>query len=209
VRSWIALVAAVGVLTLAAGCTDRESGEATPGSSNTSTSTPDGTSSDAPSGSESPTVEIPPRPRDLSLDGLDPCTLFTDAQRAQLTVDDVRSKEASGDHYKGMRECDLEKATQEPFLTYSVIAATNEGVEFWLGGNRNADAKLISIGGYPAAQFSTKGVDTDCVVAVGVADGQHIQVEMTPWSGDFTQDDICQASEQAAEMALQTLQTLK
>jgi len=154
-------------------------------------------------------VDIPPRPRDLSLDGIDPCTLFTPAQRTELRVDDVDSGTSGSNHYSGMRTCVLDVSAQAPFYTYDVIAVTNEDVGFWLTGTRNADATLVSVGGYPAAKFNTKGVDTDCVYAVGVAEGQHLQFEMTPTSDGFTQEDICRDSEQAAEMALQTLQTLK
>jgi hypothetical protein len=206
VRSWVVLLAAASALTLVAGCTSREPGTAT--ADPTGASSPKST--DASSGSATPTEAIPPPPRELRLDGLDPCTLFTSAQRTELKVDKVRSRYAEGSEtYKDMKECVLEITAQEPFLTYSALAVTNEDVSVWLTGNRNVDAKLISVGGYPAAQFSLMGTDTNCAIAVGVAKGQYLWVDMDPWSGDFTYGDICKAGKQAAEMALQTLQTLK
>lgn len=208
-RRWSILLTVVSVLTLITGCTSRESGTATADPTGAPQTDQSDTSSEAPSGSEKPTVDIPPRPRDLSLDGLDPCTLFTDAQRAELKADDVKSDTSGSEHYDGMKVCTLDVSAAEPFYSYDVMAVTNEDVGYWLTGTRNADAKLISVGGYPAAQFNTKGVDTDCVIAVGVAEGQHLQVEMTPWSDGFTQEDICEAGKKTAEMALQTLQTLK
>ncbi len=51
--------------------------------------------------------------------------------------------------------------------------------------------------------------DSDCAVAVGVAENQHLHVEMAPLSEDLQQDQLCQGTEQAAEMALRTLQTLR
>lgn len=188
-----------------AGCTTSEAGEAT--STNTqSTSTGESTQDT----STSPSVEIPPPPRDLSLADLDPCTVLTDAQRTQLQISDVRSRVGDTKIYKDMKECTFDADAAEPFRTYTVIAVTNVDVSFWLNERRNADAKLISIAGYPAAEFHTKGVqDSDCAVAVGVAKNQHLHVEMDPLSEDLKQDQICQASEQAAEMALQTLQTLR
>jgi hypothetical protein len=191
---------------LTAGCTTSEAGEATPGSKSQPTA-----GSESPSDTGPPSVDIPAPPRDLSLDGLDPCTFFTAQQRAQLAVDDVRPSVAGGTTiYKDMKQCSLDKEAAEPFLGYSVIAVTNVDVSFWLNERRNADAKLISIAGYPAAEFHTKGVeDSDCAVALGVAKGQHLHVEMEPLSEDLKQDQICQLSEQAAEMALQTLQTLR
>jgi hypothetical protein len=184
-----------------------ESGQATPGGGASTT----GSSESPESTSTEPSVNIPPPPRELSLDGVDPCALFTDAQRAQLRVNDVDPKDDGGeDIYDGMKACILDADAEEPFITYQVIAVTDVDVSFWLSEDRNADAELISVDGYPAAQFHTKGVEgSDCAIAVGVAKNQHLHVEMAPLSEDLDQDQICQGSKQAAEMALQTLQTLK
>lgn len=195
-------------LGVAAGCTTTEAGQATSGNSPGSTTE----SSESSTGtSTQPSEEIPPPPRELSLAGLDPCTLFTDAQQAQLRVNSVDAKDDGGeDIYDGMKECILDADAEEPFITYQVIAVTDVDVSFWLSEDRNADAELISVAGFPAAQFHTKGVEgSDCAIAVGVAKNQHLHVEMAPLSEDLEQDEICQGSKQAAEMALQTLQTLK
>lgn len=155
-------------------------------------------------------MEIPPPPRELSLDGLDPCTLFTEPQRAQLNVDDVRQGTGSGNIYEGMKECALDREKSEPFYGYSVMAVTNVDVSFWINKPHNADVELISIAGYPAARFKTKGTEgADCAIALGVAKNQHLHVEFHPLSEDLQQDQLCQRSEQAAEMAIQTLQTLR
>jgi hypothetical protein len=201
------LVAGLLALGLAAGCTTTEAGQATVGP--TSESTGNGESSTQPS--TSPSVEIPPRPRDLSLDGLDPCSLFTDAQLTQLKISDVEPAVSAGTTiYKGMKECSLNVHDQEPFLTYNIVAVTDVDVSYWFEGTNNADVELVSVAGYPAARFHTKDVlDEDCALAIGVADNQHLHVEMMPISGEFTQDQLCQASKQAADMAMATLQTLK
>ncbi len=157
-------------------------------------------------------MDVPPRPKDLSLDGIDPCTLFTDKQRAQLRVDDVRPDDGadSGTIYENMKQCTLDVTAAEPFNSYDVVAVTDVDFSFWLAENTNADAELISIGGYPAAQFHIKGGGKyDCAIALGVAENQHLHVEMLPLNDDVTGDAICQGSRQAAEMALRTLQTLR
>lgn len=199
------LLIAVLAILFVAGCTTSEAGEPT-------STDPQSPSSGEPTQdtSTSPSVDVPPPPRELSLEGLDPCTVITDDQRAQLKISNVRSRVGDDKIYKDMKECTLDADDADPFRTYTVIAVTNVDVSFWLSDERNADSELISIAGYPAAEFHTKGVqDSDCAVAVGVAKNQHLHVEMDPLSEDLKQDQICQASEQAAEMALQTLQTLR
>lgn len=192
---------------LVTGCTTSEAGEATPGPP--SESTPN--SESAPNTSSPSSVEIPPPPREISLDDLDPCTLFTEPQRAELGVDNVRPGVSGGTTiYEGMKDCSLEKEAAEPFYGIDVVAVTNVDINFWINEPTNTDAKLISIAEYPAAEFKTKGTEgADCAVAVGVAKNQHLHVEFHPLSEDLQQDEICQRSEQAAEMAIQTLQTLR
>jgi hypothetical protein len=192
-----------------AGCTTTEAGTATTSPTH-STST--GSATPSSTGGSSPSVDIPPPPRDLSLDGLDPCTLFTEAQQAELRINDVRSDDGAdaGTIYAGMKACALDAGAEEPFISYDVVAVTDVDVSFWLGERRNADAELISIGGYPAAQFHIMGGGKyDCAIALGVAKNQHLHVEMLPISDGITGDQICQGSVKAAEMALQTLQTLR
>lgn len=162
------------------------------------------------SGSPSPSVEVPSRPRDISLDGLDPCTLFTEAQRTQLKVSDVDSGESESDNFKGMKECSLEVSDKEPFYDYTALAVTTEGVEAWLTGNRNVEAELTSVQGFPAAQFKFRGSDGEgCDLAVGVAAKQYLWIEVVPYDRVFEQDQLCQMVSEATEMAMTTLQTLK
>jgi hypothetical protein len=198
------LAATLLVVGLVAGCTTSEAGEPTRGGSTESSN------SESPSETSSSSVDIPPPPKDLSLEGLDPCTLFSDQQRAQLGVDRARPIVGDGTIYKDMKECSLDKISAEPFYGYDVVAVTNVDVSYWINQPHNADVTLISIGGYPAAEFKTMGTqDADCAVALGVAKNQHLHVEFVPVGGDVKQDELCRRSEQAAEMALQTLQTLR
>jgi hypothetical protein len=138
--------------------------------------------------------------------------LFTKSQRAELQISDVRPNDGTGagDIYEGMKTCALDKDAEEPFITYDVVAVTNVDVSWWINEPHNADVKLISISGYPAAEFHIKGGGKyDCAVALGVAKNQPLHVERAPLNDDTTGEAICQGSEQAAEMALQTLQTMR
>lgn len=192
---------------LVAGCTTSEAGTANPKSTDASAHSGD---SPPPESSNPSSVEIPPPPKELSLGGIDPCTLLTDSQQAELKITDVNPGVGESSIYKDMKECVLNADGAEPFISYNLVAVTNIDIDFWINHPRNADSKLISIGGYPAAEFSIKGgAEGDCAVAVGVARNQHLHVKMEPLSGDFTGEQICKGSEQAATMALQTLQTMR
>jgi hypothetical protein len=208
VRSARILLAVLCTAAFAAGCMSSEAGSASPGPTigPPSSGEPE-TESSSPS---TPSVDIPPPPREISLDGIDPCTLLTEAQQSELHVSDINPGVGDSSIYKGMKECILDADGAEPFISYDLVAVTNVDVSFWLDHPTNADATLTSVEGFPAAQFSIKGgAEVDCAVAVGVAENQHLHVKMEPLTGDFTGEQICQGSAQVAAMALKTLQTMR
>jgi hypothetical protein len=206
-RTWL-LLAGLLVAVAVGGCTKSEAGQAQPGNDGTSEAPPTSTSGGAPS-----SVTIPPRPKELRLDGVDPCALFTQPQLAQLSVKRTRARTSGSEHFKGMKECVLE-VRAEQFYDFSVMAATNEGIAPWLAGDRNVEAKLTSVAGYAAATYWFRGASgtktADCTTSVDVADGQQLTVNVENDGGhSFTLEQLCQRAENAAALAMQTLQTLK
>lgn len=201
------------VLVAVTGCTRSEAGQASPADpTGSSAPTSETSQSVNPPTSASPTVAIPPRPRELKLDGVEPCALFSDAQLGQLDVNRVRKTTDRSKQYNGMLECVLSVNGQ--FYEYSMTLATNEGIGPWLTGKRNVDAKLSSVAGYPAATYWIKGGsghDIDgCDTSVDVADGQQLMVDVdNDGQHSFALEQLCQMAEKAAGFAVQTLQTLK
>jgi hypothetical protein len=190
-----------------AGCTTSEAGTATPGATTDSSSTSE---SQPPESSPQSSVEIPPPPRDLSLDGVDPCTLVTEAQQAELKITDVNPGVGESSIYKDMKECTLDADGGEPFISYNLVAVTNLDVGYWINEPHNAEVRLISIESYPAAEFNIiGGRDVDCAIALGVAKNQFLYVKMEPFEGEFTGEQLCQGGQRVAAMALQTLQTMR
>ncbi|MCT2586001.1 DUF3558 domain-containing protein [Actinophytocola gossypii] len=200
-------------IAIAGACTDSTVGQATPGGAgSTETSPPEGGGSDESSGSASPTVEIPARPQDLSLEGVDPCALLTQAQLTQLAgqmgfdeppVPDTR--ETAG---VSMPAC-LVGQSAEPFNAFQLSLVTNEGIDVWLAGDRNVDAWLVSIAGYPAVNYKLMGTeDEECVTSVGVAEGQQLTVDL-PTLVDTDYRKLCEITESVATMATETLKTLR
>ncbi|HEY7597435.1 MAG TPA: DUF3558 domain-containing protein, partial [Actinophytocola sp.] len=163
---------------------------------------------DSPSSGADPTVEIPPRPADLPLEDVEPCSLFTKPQLTQLGID-KEPESGEGDGQLKGPTCTIEISSTEPFYSFTAQLITDQGIEPWLTGKRNVDAWLVSVAGYPAVDFKTKGVDDqECFTTVDVAEGQQLLVDVSPLE-DVDYRKLCPMSEQVAGMALQTLQTLK
>jgi hypothetical protein len=214
VRTALISIGCLVAVVSAGGCTDSTGGVATPGGpGDTATEEP---GSGDPTGSPSspgPTVEIPPRPAELPLDGVKPCTLFTKAQLSQLKITDPPTSKTSEGYFEAPG-CDFDISTLETFRSYEVLTVTQEGIGPWLSGERNVEATLSDVAGYPAATYYLRGAEgtnaQDCATAVDVADGQQLMVTAdNDAERNFTLDQLCQMAEDAAGMAMQTLQTLK
>jgi hypothetical protein len=207
------VLAIVGVLTiaLAGACTDTTGGVATPGAGETTSDDPSEPPTGSSSGSAEPTVDIPPRPEDLSLDGVEPCSIFTPAQLAEVKskfkFDEPPEAGKSDDAFDAPM-CTLAQSA-EPFNNIDVLLVSTEGIEPWLSGKRNVDAWLVSVAGFPAVDYKLKGTeDEECVTSVGVADGQQVMVDLQALQ-DTDYHQLCQITEQVATMATKTLQSLR
>jgi hypothetical protein len=205
------IAAIVCVVVGVSGCTTSEAGKPT---SAPTSSEAQPTSTAATTRSASPTIAIPPRPRAIKLDAIDPCALFTDPQRTQLGINRARPRTNESETYSGSKECVLNVSSREPFYNYSALLVTSEGVGPWFVPGRNADVTLVSVGGYAAAKIVLKGSSSDrnsrrCSVSIDAAEGQQLMITMDLTTANaFTQDQICLMSEQAAGLAVATLQTL-
>lgn len=201
-RSRVAL--SLASLLVIAGCTTSQAGS--PTTSETSADVPTTKSS-----STSKPAIIPPRPKALKLDSVDPCALLTEAQRAELRITRVEASTNGTDIYKGAKQCELEVATTGLAYEYTINLVTTEGVEAWLTGKRRVDTTVVSVNGYAGVIHVLKGAggaknSHECYIGVDVADGQQLQIGLGEISRTFSQEKICEMTEQAAGMAMTTLQ---
>lgn len=204
-RTFVLAVTGMLTIALAAACTDATGGQAVPNGGTETSSGEPGPSS----GSAEPTVEIPPRPKDLSLDGLEPCSVLTEAQVAQIAKDYTFDAPPEADTSEHGPICTLEQ-TAEPFDTVVVQLVTDMGIDYWLSGQGNVDFWPVTIAGFPAVGYKTAGVDDEeCLTSVGVADGQQLTVELALLTGDAPYQELCKITERIATMATETLQTLR
>ncbi|MFD9896224.1 DUF3558 domain-containing protein [Amycolatopsis sp. NPDC059027] len=151
-------------------------------------------------------AELPARPKDLPVKGVDPCSLLSQPQLAQLKI--TGAPRPAADQPDGPT-CVLDAKDTEPFFAYHV-RTIGADVSEWLTGARRKNSMTTQpnpVGGFPAiTNFRAAGTPADCETLVGVASGQTLVVQAFAISaGAFTQPRLCEMSAQAADLALQTL----
>jgi hypothetical protein len=176
------LLALVPAITVCAACTSPIGGEALP---------------------ESASSPVPPRPRELRIDGLDPCKALTSTQLTSLGVQFYTADQAKDGRGPS---CDWIHSPSEPIESYTVAMSTADGVELALAQPQH---DVVTVAGFGAVEtpgvFST-GKD-DCFVHIDVAAGQALQVGYF-YDGatlPMTHDLACQKARNAAELAMQTI----
>ncbi|MCI2419113.1 DUF3558 domain-containing protein [Saccharopolyspora sp. K220] len=147
---------------------------------------------------------LPPRPFELGLDGVDPCTLLTPDQREQLGFD----REPLPDSEAGFGDaatCSYRNTTAKVGARLALI--TTEGMGVWTDDTAQVEASPVVIGGFPALVIKTPGLDLSCNVAVDVAEGQHLDVLYRDDGGQPPPpvDQLCAGAQRVAEDAVATL----
>ncbi|MEU4448339.1 DUF3558 domain-containing protein [Actinosynnema sp. NPDC050801] len=203
-RSSRALVATtLAAAVVLGGCTTTKNpGDANP-QPTTATGAPETT------GSSRATVDFPPRPAEIKLDGIsDACTALTAEQQRELKIDEAISEPQDVIDGKESPGCSFQ-TNSRPLFSYEITLIADEGVGYWEGGGNLAVVQK-SVAGFGAYQVTLAGTSKgDCALAVDVADGQQLFVSFLPIGDNFTQDEMCQNATKGAEMALTTLKTVK
>lgn len=174
-------------LGLVTGCTTTSAGEPRP--------------QDAAAGqsaSEGPS----PRPRDIQLDGKDPCELIPRSDYSDFYLEDPgkpgRNRTFDGD------ECTWD-GTEVGY--FAVVLITDQGVEMWLNGTTAAEGtEADPIADFPAYSVLLPEDEGSCFVTVDVADGQqllvHVGIDRQKLSAV---PPVCEYAHQFASSAMSTL----
>lgn len=145
---------------------------------------------------------LPPRARDLSLNGWDPCAVLTPAQMAAMNVRLDGPLTSAVDNEPG---CRWLHSPTEPVESYTVIDNGGYAGASYLDPTATP---VITIAGFPAIQgrdvkFSE---GTHCAVLVDIADDRNLQLDYHYNGGTPpTQDDACTKARTAATYAMETL----
>ncbi|MEJ2857967.1 MULTISPECIES: DUF3558 domain-containing protein [unclassified Saccharothrix] len=190
-RRAVPLLAAVLLL---AGCSESTTGSPTPGS-------PTGETTASSGKPTSTSKEAAKRPKTINIKDVDPCTLLTDAQRAELGLNRPPQKSTSTVHQSPSCGFDREDRTWGTTL----VTATKAGVEFYTDGSFDAEAQQLQVAGFPAVIASTPKDQTSCWVGVDVSDGQMVVTQVTSLKGEVPQGRLCELAQQIAGAATTTL----
>lgn len=152
-----------------------------------------------------PSISLPPRPREIKLDRVDPCALLTPRQRKALGMD----RPPQPTRYPTMgnaKVCDFRDSTRA--LTVRIGLVLVQGVGVWLEETAQADARPATVADFPAVVVRTAEQTKFCNVEVDVAQGQFLDIQF----GDAgnpqppSLDSLCASAQEVASAAMATLQ---
>jgi hypothetical protein len=153
------------------------------------------------------TLSLPPRPRDVPIDGVDPCSLLTPAQRAELQLDrPPQPRREPSLLYPGeVSWCSIRG--NGPAISISISTVTTAGIEFWTAGQAAAELRPVVIAEFPALVAKSEVVDDGCKVLLDVAPGQLLDVQLRSAGANppIPEDQLCRDAEQAANLVMDTL----
>jgi hypothetical protein len=154
-------------------------------------------------------IELPARPREVRLDGVDPCELLTEEQRAELGLDGRPVFDsAPSDLYQGeVPACTISGSEpREVFVGVNLV--TSAGIErFTTSRGLAAELRPVQVRGFPALVVVPTRYTTYCTVVVDVAPGQLVDAQFSDGGGQppVPQPQLCQGAEALANAVMATL----
>lgn len=157
-----------------------------------------------PATATSTSPELPPRPRNLSLTSVDPCTILTPEQRASLSLD-AAPEPYLDTRFDKARACSVRGIGSGTVVRLALV--TTMGVDVWLSDEAQVDAKPVIIDDFPALVVRTPGLDDACNVEIDVADNQFLDVMFRDGGNNppIPQDTLCLGAQRVAEAAVHSL----
>jgi hypothetical protein len=154
-------------------------------------------------------IELPPRPREARLDGVDPCSLLTEEQRAELGLDARPvSSEAPIGLYPGsdVPACDI-RGFEPRAVATGISLVTTVGIERFTSGELDAELRPIEVQGFPAVVAVPTRFTDYCTVIVDVAPGQLLDVQFRSAGRQppIPQPQLCRDAETVADAAMTNL----
>lgn len=153
-------------------------------------------------------VLLPPRPREVRLDGVDPCSLLTADQRAELGL---TSEPRASKPYVGLFRGDVPTCTMNgPYPQTALVAiglVTTVGVDRWSEADVDADVRPTNVADFPALVVVPRRFTDYCSVEVDIASGQLVEVQygVGGTAAARSRDELCSLAERIAGETMATL----
>lgn len=148
---------------------------------------------------------LPPRPRELPIDDLDPCTALSDQQRESLELGRARGY-ASPSPDRGP-SCTWIFTSVTDYWSVSLETSPRRGAETAIGNARMT--RTLAVAGFPAVETSNPLApeDKQCFVIIDVAVGQALVVDFTSngRSVPMSHALACNKANLVGEQIMQTL----
>lgn len=146
---------------------------------------------------------LPPRPRELPLDGVDPCSLLTAEQQADLGFEDAGEPDINDGPLISGPYCGY-VSFADGGLTSRLTLVTTKSLEQL--SEETGEVESTSVAGFPALILRSSILSERCYLAVGVTGGQFIAVTADETSlPPIAHDQLCRSAVEMAEQALRTL----
>jgi hypothetical protein len=153
-------------------------------------------------------LALVPRPRDIPIDDVDPCSLLTPAQRAALKLEGDPSKSTDSGQFLGPTRNCTHLGFGTPNIAISIALASGKGIERYTVEGSQSDVSPLVVDGYPAVLARPQTFGDFCTVALDVAPGQLVDVQFSDGGGDqppVPMDDLCAGATATAAGVVQTL----
>ena len=157
-----------------------------------------------------PPAPLPQRPREVRLDGVDPCSLLTPEQRTELGLETApRSSTSYVELFQGEVSSCTMLGFQPDAVGVGISTVTTAGIERWRETDLAARVQPTSVTDFPAVVAVPIRSTTYCSVEVDVAAGQLLDVQFNDGGRrpPVQQDELCRRAEQVAVAAMTTLLT--
>ncbi|MFD1524047.1 DUF3558 domain-containing protein [Pseudonocardia yunnanensis] len=158
---------------------------------------------------ESSGIELPPRPREVRVDGVDPCSLLTEEQRTGLGLDRPPVFDLGPSLlYPGadIPAC-LFQGYEPRAVSVGLSIVTIAGIELFTSGELAATVRPAPTHGFPAVVAVPTRFTSYCTVIVDVAPGQLLDVQFADGGREppIPQPQLCQGAERTADAVMATL----
>ena len=152
-------------------------------------------------------VPWPSRPRDLPIDGVDPCSLLTPAQRAEFGLrESAEPSVGYTEIYGTVTSCTV-SGFEPRDIAVTIFAVTTTGIERWTQREMDSDIRRIEVHGFPALVAVPRRYTDFCTVVIDLAPGQLIDVQFGD-SGEIPpipQQELCRDAERVANYVIGNL----